>query len=234
MSSTPDSELPPPSAAPAPAWAQRLLNAEQTWMHQHLAGFERLLWISPALGDGSTRASPNILHVVAHGSFLHGDLRSSSSEWPLRDDCVEAVVIQHPLEAGLRLEVLLDEAMRVLKPECSLWVLASGTASLGRFRLARALGEGVRWPSAFRYGAFQSSMAGHGGVDIEVKSLGFDAMSGTITVLSRSLPWAPVLLVHVRKRRVANILRPRALRSISNAGVAGLPALPASRVGLAA
>jgi hypothetical protein len=203
-------------------------------MYQHLAGSERLLWISPTLGDGPVLASPNILHVVARGSLMQGDLRASSSEWPLRDDSVEAVVVQHPLEAGLRLETLLDEAMRVLKPECSLWVLASGTASMGRFRLARALGEGVRWPSALRYSAFQASMAERGGVDIEAKSLGFDAQNGVITLLSRSVPWAPVLLVHVRKRRAANILRPRALRSISNAGVAGLPALPASRVGLAA
>jgi hypothetical protein len=225
---------PPPNPAPSQRWAHSLLGAERDWMRPHLSALERLLWIGPAMAGAAADAFPNALQVAMQGGILDGDLRASLIDWPLRDDCMDGVVIQHPLEAGLDIEPLLDEAMRVLKPECSLWLVASGTASMCRFRLARALAAGALWPSAFRFGAYQHGMARRGAVDFELSPLAFDAEFGSLAAMTRSLPWAPVLLVHARKRRSANILRPRALRSLPSAGVPAMPALPASRVGLAA
>jgi hypothetical protein len=201
-------------------------------MREHLSGLDRLLWISPPNAFASD--VPSELQLALKGGILDGDMRAPLAEWPLRDDSLDGVVIQHPLEAGASLDPLLDEAMRVLKPECSLWLVSAGTASICRFKLARALASGPRWPGAFRFGAFQSGMLRRGGVDMELRSFAFDYGLGALCAMSRSVPWAPVLMAHARKRRSANILRPRALRSLTSAGVSGMPALPASRVGLAA
>lgn len=220
-------------ASPAPQWAQQLLDAEMRWMQPHLEGLERFLWLSPVSAT-ATDADPSALLLAASAGGLTGPLRTALASWPLLDDTLEAVVIQHPLEIGLPLEALCEEAMRVLKPEALLWVIASGSASFSRFRLASALGAGVRWPSAFRAGAFSAAMGRGGAVDLEFRALAFDSQLAALSTMSRALPWAPVVVAQARKRRSANILRPRALRSLQGARVSGLPALPASRVGIAA
>jgi hypothetical protein len=232
MSATPDPETQSPATAPAQRWGQRLLAAERDWMRKHLSGLDRTLWISPSSAFAGD--VPSELQLAFKGGILDGDMRAPLAEWPLRDDSLDCVVIQHPLEAGVSLDPFLDEAMRVLKPECSLWLVSTGSASICRFKLARALASGLRWPVAFRFSAFQSGMLRRGGVDMELGSFAFDYGLGELSAMSRSVPWAPVLMAHARKRRSASILRPRALRSLSSAGVSGMPALPASRVGLAA
>lgn len=232
MPATPDPEKLSTATTPTQRWAQSLLAAERDWMRERLSGLDRLLWISPS--NASASDVPNELQLALKGGILDGDMRAALAEWPLRDDSLECVVIQHPLEAGVSLDPLLDEAMRVLKPECSLWLVSTGTASICRFKLARALASGARWPGAFRFSTFQSGMLRRGGVDMELRSFAFDYGAGALAAMSRSVPWAPVLLAHARKRRSASILRPRELRSLTSAGVSGMPALPASRVGLAA
>lgn len=232
MPAIPNPPLLPIVASPAQRWAHCLLTAEREWLRPHLSASERSLWIAPTAAQASI--APNEILLALMGGALVGDMCAPLFEWPLRDDSLESVVIQHPLEAGLSLDPLLDEAMRVLKPEGSLWLLSSGTASWCRFRLARALATGSRWPSALRFGAFQAGMARRGGIDIEQKALAFDVELGVLSTMTRSLPWSPVILMHARKRRSAHILRPRSLRSLTSAGVSGMPALPASRVGLAA
>ncbi|MDZ4811588.1 MAG: methyltransferase domain-containing protein [Pseudomonadota bacterium] len=234
MSDTPTPDADPQAGAPAAPWAQTLLRAECLWMQPRLRQLERVLWLSPVPVAAGDQLGPDTLSVFAAGSGMEGDLRAAIAHWPLPDDCLDGVVVQHALEVGLDLDTLIAEAIRVLKPECSLWVLASGTASLSRFRLSNAMGAGVRWPSAFRPGAFQALMSRSGCVDVECTSLAFDSRLATLGVMAHTLPWSSVVVGHARKRRSANILRPRALRSFATARLPGMPALPASRVGLAA
>ena len=232
----------PPSSAPDDiprqdagngSWSQRLLSAESSWLQQHVGMFERLLWIGPLSPATPLSEQAGVLGLTASKTELLGDLRAEIGQWPFEDDSFDGVVLQHPLEAGLHLDVLIAEAVRVLRPEAQLWLLATGAASSCRFRLASALGV-VRWPVALRAGALQASLSAQGCVDVQRTSFAFDAALGSLKSMTRALPWASVTLLRARKRRSANILRPRAMHIPAGSRLAGLPALPASRVGLAA
>lgn len=235
MSDAPMPDTDPPTGVPALPWAQTLLSAECLWLQPRLCQLGRVLWLSPVAVGAVTQCMPDAMNVFAAGSWMDGDLRAALAHWPLQDDCLDGVVLQHGLEVGLDLDTLIAEAIRVLKPECSLWVLANGAASLSRFRLTKAMGTGRPfWPSAFRTGAFEATMRRSGCVDVEFTSLAFDRRLGTLAAMAHAVPWSTVILGHARKRRSANILRPRAMRSFANTRLPAMPALPASRVGLAA
>jgi hypothetical protein len=214
-------------------WSERLLAAELLWMQPFAQGLERMLWVAPHCSQDLLPDRNGMLVVAVQGSCLKGDVRASINEWPILDDSLDGLVLQHPLEAGLDLDTLIAEAVRVLRPEANLWVLTTGAASVCRFRLTSALG-GVRWPSAFRAGQIPTILARSGCVDIEQYSLAFDSKASTLHKTPRALPWSSVVLVHARKRRSAHILRPRLSNGLASARLAGMPALPASRVGLAA
>jgi SAM-dependent methyltransferase len=235
MSQPPLSDPTAPPDPPTVQWSRRLLAAESAWMQPLLAtAGERLLWIVPPGGECSMPDRASVLRLTMAGAALAGDLRARATEWPFDDDAFDGIVMQHPLEAGLAIDRLLDEAVRVLRPESSLWLLASGAATLCRFRLASALGV-ARWPAAFRPGSMQAVLSRQGCVDIHCASLAFDARRGALQAAARALPWSSVILMHARKRRSATVVRPRALAEAATARLQGMPApAPASRVGVAA
>ncbi len=195
-----------------------------------------MLWLGPTPQFEQLAERPAWLQLrAAAGSRLAGDFHSSAEEFPLQDDIFDHVVLQHPLESGLSLSSpLLSEAIRVLKPECTLWLLASGGFSRSRFRLAAALAPETIRPQRFRRGQTEGALRRMGCTELEVLAFSAVTRNGVLCPWSRWLPLPPVLLLRARKRRSATTLRLRGAQLQGAAQLAGIPAYPATRVSLAA
>lgn len=236
MKSSNPNSLPDAPKAEIPPDQLNLLHAESQWILPRLGQTGRVLWLGPApkLPDQAQRPAWLQLTAVA-GPQLSGDLRSLAEEFPLQDDVFDHVVLQHPLESGLSLSFpLLDEAIRVLKPECSLWLIASGSFSRSRLRMAAALAPGTGSPQRFSRSQTEAELRRMGCTDLEWMTFSATAVDGQLRPWSHWLPLPPVLLLRARKRRSATTLRLRGAALQGAAQLAGIPAYPATRVGLAA
>ena len=72
---------------------------------------------------------------------------SQETHWPIRDDSVNRLIALHGLEAAAQVELVLDEAWRVLQPNGrALYLLSPIGAACGRDATKPHLGRGVRFP----------------------------------------------------------------------------------------
>ncbi len=71
-----------------------------------------------------------MLDLQATPLRLNGDLVAAPSLWPLRDDSIDRIVLQHAVEVVPDVDALLDEALRVLKPERRILLLTVGALGL--------------------------------------------------------------------------------------------------------
>ena len=216
-----------------PEWLAHLLSAELRWISPHLEEDQRVLWIAPDV-DPALKSATHFNLRVSGPDRLIGDALVHRMEWPMLDDSLDHVVLQHPVDAGLPLLSLLDEAVRVLKPERELWLFASGSASLNRFRFPSALGHARSWPPACNLAEVESWLADRG--CSEVAHFDFSGLNSTgdLKPCARWLSWPSIVLLRARKRRSAAVLRPRSFQAFDRDRLPAMPAFPASRVRSAA
>ena len=211
-------------------WWLRLLVAERRALAAVPAHDERELWMAP---EGlSAQAQPGTLDLRAGALQVDGDVRADIASWPLREDSIDRVVLQHALEVVADADAVLDEALRVLKPERHILVLSVGALGWTRCRLQLA-GSGAPALRVHSTRAILESLAARGCVDLRVSRIAFDGR-GAAQVLAPARMWSGLCLIEARKRReLPNVrrLRPR-LRVPAPAG--GWIARPSSRAGLAA
>jgi SAM-dependent methyltransferase len=191
---------------------------------------ERELWMSCA-GSGPVTAR-GVLELQASGNLLHGDLRGEAAQWPLREDCIDRIVLQHAVEVVDDADALLDEALRVLKPERSILLLTVGSLGWTRCRLhfGASGAPGLRVHSTR---TLLEALAARGCVDLRVSRVDFNGRDDA-RVMAPARMWSGLCLIEARKRReLPNVrrLRPR-LRVAAPAS--GWIARPTSRTGLAA
>jgi len=211
-----------------------LLLAERSWLAPRVAQSERVLWLGPAQVFPAFDRAPSMLHLYpSDAGSVRGDLEAPLDQWPLQDESIDHVVFQHPLESRLPLQHMLGEALRVLKPESQLWIFASARASLCRLRLSAALRAERMWPPAAGIAQTESWMRASGCAQIERHAFS-GVRDGLLNARASWAPWPPLVLLEARKRRSALILRPRGINEFATGRMQPMPALPASRVGLAA
>ncbi len=212
-----------------------LLRAESQWILPQLAHSERVLWLGPAPQfSDSTQPPPWLRLCVTPAGQLGGDIQASLDRLPLLDDAMDQVVLQHPLESGLALEPLLAEAVRVLKPECTLWLFASGAFSRSRSRLVSALAPTQARPLRFSPLQAESALRELGCAEIARMQFSTRVDAGELRSWARWLPLPPLTVLRARKRRSATTLRLRDAELSGAAQLAGVAAYPATRVSLAA
>jgi SAM-dependent methyltransferase len=224
-----------PAATPAndatPSLWRRLLAAERTRLWQPPADDERCVW----LGGESARVAgeTGTLELsVVDGQSLGGDLSCAVEAWPLRDDSVDRVVLQHVLERVADAEIVLDEAVRVLKPERSLLILVVAAYGWTRFRL-RWSASGAPPLTAMPVTPLRLALEQRDCVDLRISRVDFDGRESVRTVLPVR-PWSGLCLIEARKRRELPNVRPLAARRRREALAQGWIARPTSRNGLAA
>jgi SAM-dependent methyltransferase len=211
-------------------WWLRLLMAERRALAAAPAQDERELWLAPAAL--AAMPQPGTLDLQVSALHLNGDLRAENASWPLREDSIDRVVLQHTLEIAADADAVLDEALRVLKPERHVLVLAVGALGWTRCRLQ----FGSSGAPALRVHSTRSlleALAARGCVDLRVSRIAFDGRDAA-RVVAPARMWSGLNLIEARKRReLPNVrrLRPR-LRVPTPAG--GWIARPSSRTGLAA
>lgn len=227
-----------PATAPSKAarWTTRLLADERNLLLARIAADQPVLWLSPMPVEAGSASTGHTLLELWPGvpPVLTGDLDLSATEWPFLDDSLGQVVLQHAGECGMDQAALIDEALRVLRPEGSLWLLGCGRFGWPRLRLA--------WPGLQRRRAlcapaplaWQRRLADRGCVDIVASALCRDAASQQLVARPRAGWSSPLLLLHARKRRGATILNVRRRLVFEAQPMHALGASPASRSGLAA
>lgn len=220
----------PPPDAPASLW-QRLLAAERARLWTPAADDERGVWMT-ASGSPPDSTQGVLELTLADPRSLHGGLHFAADAWPLRDDSVDRVVLQHALERVADPESLLDEALRVLKPERSLMILMVAAFGWTRFRL-RWSGSGAPELAATTLSAMREALEQRDCVDLRCSRIEFDGRDG-IQTRSPARPWSGLCLIEARKRRELPNVRALSSRRRKAAPAAGWIARPTSRNGLAA
>lgn len=174
---------------------------------------------------------PGVMDLCLRDDRLSGHLEAPSMPWPLRDDSVDRVVLQHVLETAPDVEGLLDEALRVLKPEREIAVLVVGALGWTRWRLhlRDAAAPSLRiHPTRM----LLEALAARDCVDLRVSRVDFDG-DNEARIAAPARLWSGVYLIEARKRRVLPHQRRVRVRRRVIAPV-GWVARPASRRGLAA
>jgi SAM-dependent methyltransferase len=219
------------SSTVAPAsWWLRLLAAERRALADAPAPDERELWLSCAVGLPVVEAGVLDLHAAPRR--LSGDLVAEPSRWPLRDDSIDRIVLQHAVEVVPDVDALLDEALRVLKPERRILLLTVGALGWTRCR-AQFADSGAPALRVHGTRSLLEALAARGCVDLRVSRVDFDGRDAA-RVMAPARMWSGLCLIEARKRReLPNVrrLRPR-LRAAAPAS--GWIARPTSRSGLAA
>jgi len=214
------------------SWWQRLLSAERRALCPQLAADERGIWIA-ANAVARDIDTPGMLDlVVGGGRKLSGDLHAEASNWPLRDDSVDHVLLQHAFEVAAERDALLDEAVRVLKPEREIRLLFIGAWSWTRCRLQfRDSGAPPMFTPSSQH--LLDALVQRGCADVRMSRVEFDGES-TAVIGAPPRFWSGVCLVEARKRHeLPNVRRLRA-RAPVVATQPGWAAHPTSRSGLAA
>lgn len=215
--------------APAPWWP-RLMAAERRALADAPAPDERELWLSCA---GSPSAGgAGVLDLQVASQRLLGGLIASPSILPLRDDCIDRIVLQHAVEVVADVEALLDEALRVLKPERRILVLTVGAFGWARCR-AHFSESGAPPLRVHATRWLRDALAARGCVDLKVSCVAFDGHD-TVRVQAPARMWSGLCLIDARKRReLPNVRRLRS-RLHASGPASGWIARPTSRSGLAA
>ncbi len=220
-----------PTVALPASWWQRLLAAERQSLVTGLVADERELWLSVA-GAPPTVPAAGVLELAQRGQFLEGDLHAVCTHWPLRDDSIDRVVLQHVLEAGSVVDELLDEAIRVLKPERSIALFVVG--ALGWTRCKLHFGASGAPPLRVRSTrVLLEALAARGCVDLRVSRVDFDG-GAEAHVAAPARIWSGLCLIEARKRRELPNVRQLRARGRAPTPVSGWVARPISRSGLAA
>lgn len=211
-------------------WWPRLLAAERRALTTVPADDERELWMSCA--GAPQVAVGGVLALQVSARVLGGDLRAEASQWPLREDCIDRVVLQHAVEVVADADLLLDEALRVLKPERSILLLTVGALGWTRCRLQ----FGASGAPSLRVHSTRTlleALAARGCVDLRVSRVEFDDRDD-VRVTAPARMWSGLCLIEARKRReLPNVRRLRPHLRVAAPG-AGWLARPTSRNGLAA
>ncbi|MBK6728493.1 MAG: methyltransferase domain-containing protein [Xanthomonadales bacterium] len=220
-----------PAVAVPASWWQRLLVAERQTLAAGLVDDEREIWLAVD-GAAAFEPAPGVLALAQRGRHLEGDLRAIESQWPLRDDSIDRVVLQHVLEAGGRIEELLDESIRVLKPERGIALFVVG--ALGWTRCKLRFGDCGAPPLRVRSTrALLEALAVRGCVDLRVSQVDFDGLA-EVRIAAPARIWSGLCLIEARKRRELPNVRQLRARSRAATPVSGWVARPTSRSGLAA
>ena len=227
--------MPPSSVAaedPPASWWRRLLAAERRALCPELAADERGVWVAPA---DATRTAPvsGMLDLLIDGPRgIAGDLRAEAGGWPLRDDSVDHVMLQHAFEVSEDRDALLDEALRVLKPERDIQLLVIGAWSWTRCRLQfRDSGAPPMFVPSSQH--LLDGLSQRGCAELRVSRIEFD---GAATAVVGAPPrfWSGVCLIQARKRHELPNVRRLGARSRVIDAQPGWVAHPTSRTGLAA
>ncbi|MBK7043467.1 MAG: methyltransferase domain-containing protein [Rhodanobacteraceae bacterium] len=213
-----------------PRWWPRLLNAERRALASTPATDEREVWIS-SLAVANDARTTGLLDLCSGQRHFDGDLRAECGLWPLRDDSVDRVVLQHVLEVVDDVDALLDESLRVLKPERNIAMIVVGAWGWTRCRLQ----FGDSGAPALRMHSTRlllETLAARGAsiCAFHASSL----MAECCARLRAGKKWSSLCLIEARKRReLPNVRQLRARRRVV-APTSGWIARPTSRNGLAA
>lgn len=220
----------PPSFAPASLWL-RLHAAERARLWIPAAADERMVWMAGA--GPMADSTDGVLELgLSNAQSIAGGLRCAAEGWPLRDDSVDRVVLQHVLERVATPELLLDEALRVLKPERSVIILFVAAFGWTRFRL-RWPGSGAPSLAATTLSGLRESLLQRDCVDLQCSRITFDG-GNAIQTRVPARPWSGLCMIEARKRRELPNVRPLGARRRDSAPASGWIARPTSRNGLAA
>jgi len=219
------------SGSQADSWWQRLLTAERTEVCARTGIEDRTVWVA-ALPAPLTTPGDALELFMRGDRLVDGSLRAEIGAWPLRDDSVDRIVLQHVVELAADADALLDEALRVLKPERSIVLLVVGAWSVTRFR--------TRW---FDTGAPRlhvpglrdlcDALSARDCVDLRVSRIVFRDGSPA-RIAGGAQPWSGLLMIEARKRRELPNLRRTGVRQRVTRARAGWVARPSSRAGIAA
>jgi SAM-dependent methyltransferase len=120
---------PGPAAAPAGGWfdgpaGRAILDSEAALVAEALQGWPGRTWLrcTPAAVPCPEGLGPG-LSLVGDGEHWVGELRCGA-EFPLGDDSMASIVLQHVADFAPDPVGLLAEAARVLEPRGTLWLLA--------------------------------------------------------------------------------------------------------------
>ena len=233
-SPTPSSIMRQPTETPIdepPRWWPRLLNAERRALASTPATDEREVWIS-SLAVANDARTTGLLDLCSGQRHFDGDLRAECGLWPLRDDSVDRVVLQHVLEVVDDVDALLDESLRVLKPERNIAMIVVGAWGWTRCRLQFG-DSGAPALRMYSTRLLLETLAARGCVDLRVSRIEFDGRNAA-RVCAPARMWSSLCLIEARKRReLPNVRQLRARRRVV-APTSGWIARPTSRNGLAA
>ena len=226
--------LPASPASRAVLWTARLLAAERALLLAGVAADQRVLWLGPTAVERVNSGQAVLELCPGSPRRLVGDLAQPVGDWPYLNDSLDQVVLQHLDETGQDTAALIEEALRVLRPEGSLWLFGCGRWGWPRFRLC--------WPGAKRRQilgaatplAWSKRLIDRGCVDIVAQVLCRDADSNRLLARPLNAWSSPLILLHARKRRGANIQDGRRRLLFAAPPLRVLGASPASRTGLAA
>ncbi len=215
-------------------WTARLFADQRRLLLAGMAADQRILWLSPTPGGKAPDGRAVLALWPATPHLLTGDLGQTLGDWPILDDSLDQVVLQHVGESFGDNATLIDEALRVLRPEGSLWLIGCGRLGWPRLRIAWPGSERRKVLFACAPLAWQRWLADRGCVDIVASTLRRDAHS-QLLVADPGAGWAsPLVLLHARKRRGATILSVRRRTAFKAPPMHALGPSPASRSGLAA
>lgn len=211
------------------SWWQRLLAAERAEVSARTGVEDRTVWLAAV---PSTKSGDELELYLRGDRQVDGALRAEAGAWPLRDDSVDRIVLQHVVEMAADADALLDEAMRVLKPERSIVLLVVGAWSFTRFK-TRWLDTGAPRLQVPALRDLCDALSTRDCVDLRVSRIAFqDGAQARITVGAR--PWSGLLMIEARKRRELPNSRRAVVRQRVTRARAGWVARPSSRSGNAA
>ena len=214
----------------SPRWWPRLQAAERRALIGTPAADERELWIAAQPAETVPRSG--VLDLVADVRQLQGDFRAAVDRWPLREDSIDRVVLQHALEVVGDAEALLDEALRVLKPERSIVLVIVGALGWTRCRLHFG-DSGAPILRLHSTRTLLEALAARGCVDLRVSRIDFDGRDDA-RVAAPARMWSGLCVIEARKRRELPNVRHLRARSRVVAPASGWIARPTPRSGLAA
>ena len=224
--------------APTPAnrndgasWWQRILAAERAALLPNAAADERNLWI--AAGAVNVGGVAGTLDLAIEGRMrLAGALRCASRALPLRDDSVDSVILQHALEVVDDHESLLDEALRVLKPERNIVLVVVGALSVYRLK-AQWRDSGAPRLLIPHASDLQQALARRGCVEFKMSRITIDRQ-GRANLAPGTRFWSGLQVIEARKRTELPNVRRLGARQVVTGARNGWVARPSARKGIAA
>lgn len=186
----------------------KLIELEQTFVRGQVksepAGTG--LWLSPwALQRNQQDCAPDLHELalrLADSDLISGGFKASASLWPIADNALAYVVLQHVLEFALEPEELLAEASRCLRGHAPIVIVG--------FRRISAANIARNWrataPHLSSAGSWVRACRALGLADISVERMGvgwpwLDSSHAPSAWLTRALPnLASVYILTARKR----------------------------------